>query len=361
VFVAGVFLASALLPIVPALKSFFGNLQTMQDWQCSMSIFIIFGSVIICQGTSTSPVVVKSVLHFTRTCAMLRRGLPDPAKAPTAPPCSSSDMSCSHKAGSTGSANTNAAQDCPSLLQRVLAAGRVLGSRFAACVGSCTGHVVRLLLWQLMAMVGYGGAVVAELDVAATWRVQRKHGCMAAQGLGAVGAVPPVSTQQGHASLGLGAQHSQPQQPLSGHARLGTHQVQRAAAAAAHAGVDSLEQVLLSEQCISAMLAILMNCTMVLFSLVKLAVVLAVTDGWHMNTANLAASVAITGLSGVVNTARFVCACCVGGKCLRRWQTWLLFCCTAVQLLSEVLQQAYCAVWAFSLYGSNGITLYLYL
>jgi hypothetical protein len=51
----------------------------MQDWQCSLSIFIIFASFIICQGTSTSPVVVKSVLLFTRTCAMLRHGLPDPA------------------------------------------------------------------------------------------------------------------------------------------------------------------------------------------------------------------------------------------------------------------------------------------
>ena len=61
---------------------------------------------------------------------------------------------------------------------------------------------------------------------------------------------------------------------------------------------------------------------------------------------------------GAVGCGEFVCACCLGGKYLRRWQTWLLFCCTAVQVLSKVLQQAYCAVWAFSLYGSNGITLY---
>jgi hypothetical protein len=229
-------------------------------------------------------------------------------------------------------------------------------------VVSCTGHVVRLLLWQLMAMVCYGGAVVAdsELDVAATWWVQYKHGSVAGQGLGVVGGVVPVPAQ--HASLGIGAQPQQSQQPLSGQARshavLSAHHAHHAAATAP-AGVDGLEQVLVSERCISAMLTILMNCMncpMVLFGLVKLAVVLSVTDGWHMNTAILAASVAITGLSGVVNLTRFVCACCLGGQSLRRWQTWLLFCCTAV--LSEVLQQAYCAVWAFSLYGSNGITLY---
>ena len=357
VFMAGVFLASALLPIVPALKSFFGNFQTMQDWQCSMYIFLIYLAFIICQGTSTSPVVVRSVLHFTRTCALLQHGPPDAAKFAIAPPCSSSDMSGSHAFGSAPSADTNTHNSCPSLLQRMLSAGHVVGSRCALCVVNCFGHVVRLLVWQLMAMVCYGGAVVAELDVAATWWVQHKHGSMAVQGLGPAGAATPISTQLGHGSLGLGAQHLQPQQPLSGQARLGTHHAQHAAPAA-RAGVDSLEQVLVSERCISAMLAILMNCPMVLIGLFKLAIILAVTDGWHLNTAIAAASVAITGLSGVVTLTRFVCACCLGGKSLRRWQTWLLFCCTAVHVLSGVVQQAYCVVWAFSLYGSNGATVY---
>ena len=329
----------------------------MQDWQCSWYILLIYLAFIICQGTSTSPVVVKSVLHFTRTCALLRHGPPDPAKVVSMPPCSSNDMSCLDEVGSAASADTNAAQDCPSLLQPVLSAGHALASRCGVCVASSIGHVVRLLLWQLMAMVCYGGAVVAELDVAATWWVQYKQRSMAAQGIGAVGAVMPLPAQAGHASLGLGAQPSRPQQQLSGQARLGIHHTQHAAAGA-HSGADSLEQVLVSERCISAMLAILMNLPMVAIGLLKLAVILAVTDGWHLNSAIIAASVAITGLSGVVTLTRFVCACCLGGKSLRRWQTWWLFCCTAVHVLSGVVQQAYCALWAFSLYGSNGMALY---
>jgi hypothetical protein len=191
---------------------------------------------------------------------------------------------------------------------------------------------MRLLVWQLMAMVCYGGAVIAELDVAATWWLQYKHGSMAGPSLGVAGGVALISS-------------------LSGQAR--PH-----AAATAHAVASSLQEVLVSERCISAMLAILMNCPMVLFGLVKLMIALAVLDGWHLSTAIIAASVAITGLSGAATLTRFVCACCLGRKCLRHWQTWLMFYCTAVHVLSGVVQQAYGMVWAYSLYGSNGATLH---